>query len=58
MSGDFVEIVESILPPGWNLHDPDMAPDCLLEAPDGCVIEPDGRCSHGLVSPLIEAGLI
>ena len=25
---------------------------------DGCQVEPDGVCSHGYSSPLLEAGLI
>ena len=32
--------------------------DALLIAPDGCMVEQDGQCQHGYVSPLREAGLI
>lgn len=32
--------------------------DSCLIAPDGCVIEQDGQCAHGHVSPLRMAGLI
>lgn len=35
-----------------------MGLDSLLEAPDGCVIEQDGRCPHGHVSPLRQLGMI
>lgn len=42
---------------GWSAYD-DMGLDSLLEAPDGCVIEQDGKCSHGHESPLRAAGLI
>lgn len=56
--GEFVEMMEELLPEGWSLHDPDMAPDCLLECPHGHVIEQDGRCPDGCVSPLIGLGLI
>lgn len=58
MSGDFVEIVESILPEGWGVHDAEMGMDCLLVCPCGHVIEQDGTCPAGHVSPLRESGLI
>ena len=29
-----------------------------VETSDGCIVEPDGKCSHGLLSPLRELGLI
>ena len=29
-----------------------------VETSDGCEVEPDGECSHGLLSPLRELGLI
>ena len=54
---DLDEIVE-MLPEGWDIYDPEMGLDFLLEAPDGCVIEQDGRCPHGCVSPLRGLGLV
>ena len=42
---------------GWAVYEPDMGDESLLECPEGCVIEQDGQCSHG-VSPLRSAGLI
>lgn len=53
-----VELVESVLPDGWTVYDPEMAPDFTLECPHGYQIETDGRCSKGCVSPLIALGLM
>lgn len=55
---EWSEYVEENLPAGWSLHEPEMGMESLLEAPDGCVIESDGRCPHGNVSPLRAMGLI
>jgi hypothetical protein len=56
---EWVEFVESLFgDSGWSLYEPDMGMESLLEAPDGCVIEQDGKCSHGYVSPLRLEGLI
>ena len=32
--------------------------DSVFYLPCGCLVEPDGRCYHGINSPLIEAGVI
>lgn len=32
--------------------------DSVLEAFDGCDVEPDGRCPHGFSSPLLVLGII
>ena len=29
-----------------------------VETVDGCIVEPDGTCSHGFLSPMLEAGVI
>jgi hypothetical protein len=55
---EFIELMEQVLTDGWGLHEPHMGMESLLEAPDGCVIEQDGRCPHGNVSPLRSLGLI
>jgi hypothetical protein len=55
---DMFEYLAGLLPDGWELCEPDMGIESLLEAPDGCVIEQDGRCPHGYVSPLRELGLV
>lgn len=55
---EWVEYVEANMPDGWSLYEPEMGMESLLEAPDGCVIESDGRCPHGNVSPLRAMGLI
>ena len=30
----------------------------VVEAEDGCQVEPDGRCEHGFRSPLLIAGVL
>ena len=55
---DFIDMLYSVLPDEWSVYDEGMGMDALLEAPDGCVIEQDGRCPHGNVSPLRAMGLI
>jgi hypothetical protein len=55
---DYIEMIESVLPEGWSVYDPAMGMDCLLECPCGNVIEQDGTCPEGCVSPLRAAGLI
>ena len=42
---------------GWEVEGGYGEDDNLI-APDGCMIEQDGRCQHGHVSPLRAAGLI
>lgn len=42
---------------GWEVEG-GFGDDDNLIAPDGCMIEQDGRCPHGHVSPLRAAGLI
>jgi len=32
--------------------------DSICKTPDGCTVEPDGRCCHGLPSWLLIAGVI
>lgn len=41
---------------GWELDG--IGDGAVLIAPDGCYVEPDGRCPHGHVSPLLTMGLI
>ena len=36
----------------------DMVMDSVLEAADGCSVEPDGECPHGHRSPLLVMGMI
>lgn len=50
--------LEELLPEGWEIHDPEMGMDFLLECPCGDTIEQDGRCPEGHVSPLRTLGLI
>jgi hypothetical protein len=39
-------------------NDPDLLMDSVLEASDGCSVEPDGVCPHGRPSPLLVLGMI
>ena len=55
---DFIDMLYSVLPDEWSVYDEGMGMDALLEAPDGCVIEMDGRCPHGHTSPLRSLGLV
>jgi len=32
--------------------------DCIAESLDGCMVEPDGHCAHGLPSWLLALGMI
>ena len=32
--------------------------DCIAESIDGCMVEPDGHCAHGLPSWLLALGMI
>lgn len=36
----------------------EMACDSMVEATDGCTVEPDGTCEHGHPSWLLHLGLI
>ncbi len=36
----------------------DMSFDSVVEAADGCSVEPDGTCPHGYRSPLLVLGLV
>lgn len=55
---DYAELLEELLPEGWALDNPSMGADSLLVCPHGNVIELDGRCPEGCVSPLLALGLI
>ena len=50
------DILNDILPDGWE-HDGYGFDSCLI-CPHGEVIEQDGYCPEGCVSPLMEMGLI
>lgn len=36
----------------------DAMNDGTIEAADGCIVEPDGKCQHGYSSPLVILGVI
>jgi len=55
---ELMKHIESQFPDGWSWYEPDMGMDSLLECPHGSVIEQDGRCPSGCVSPLRRMGLI
>lgn len=54
----FVEMLESILPEGWEIDDPSYGSSCLLICPCGDTIEQDGVCPEGHESPLRAMGMI
>jgi hypothetical protein len=47
-----IELIEVILPPGWAIYGHEMTPDVVPQRPNGHIIEHDGRCLEGCVSPL------
>lgn len=53
---DFEEMIQSILPEGWDTDG--FGADCLLICPCGDLVEQDGECPEGHVSPLRTMGLI
>jgi len=53
---DIEELLQAIGATEWSTDG--FGLDANLIAPDGCMIEQDGRCPHGHVSPLREMGLI
>ena len=53
-----VEMLEQILPEDWEVADAQMGSSCLLLCPCGEMIEQDGECPEGHVSPLVEMGMI
>jgi hypothetical protein len=55
---EFVEMLEEILPDDWEVYDAEMGSSCLLMCPHGHVIEQDGRCPEGCISPLRSLGII
>lgn len=58
MDDYFVEMIDELLPEGWE-HDADIyGMDFTLVCPHGHNIEQDGKCPDGCESPLLKAGLI
>jgi hypothetical protein len=53
---DYGEILESLLPEGWETDGYGI--DSNLICPHGHMIEQDGKCPDGCVSPLRLMGLI
>jgi len=51
-------IIEDLLPEGWSIDSAVYGLDCNLICPCGYMIEQDGECPDGCVSPLREMGLI
>lgn len=55
---DMNELLDELLPNGWE-HDADTyGSDFTLTCPHGYTIEVDGSCPEGCQSPLIDLGLI
>ena len=55
---DMLTTIISMLPEGWSIDDEKYGMDFNLICPHGHMIEQDGRCPDGHVSPLITMGLI
>lgn len=53
---DFEDMMQSLMPPGWETDGYGI--DSNLICPHGHMIEQDGICPEGCVSPLREMGLI
>jgi hypothetical protein len=51
-----MDFIEEILPEGWETDG--FGLDSCLICPHGHMIEQDGRCPEGCVSPLLTMGLI
>ncbi len=45
---EFVEFMAICLDEGWS----------PTKCPEGCVVEPDGKCPHGFLSVALEYGFI
>ena len=58
MDDDFEEMLDELLPPGWEHNAATFGMDFNLTCPHGHQIEQDGRCPEGCESPLIKQGLI
>lgn len=52
----FDDIIEELLPEGWSTDGYGI--DSCLVCPCGIMIEQDGRCPNGHISPLRAMGLI
>ena len=55
---DVLDYITSILPDGWGIDSEIYGLDFNLICPCGYMIEQDGECPEGHVSPLREMGLI
>jgi hypothetical protein len=56
MDPTFEQILEQILPEGWSTDGYGL--DSCLICPHGHIIEMDGECPDGCISPLKELGII
>ena len=54
---DLEDLIMDLLPDGWEYED-GYGMDGNLICPHGEMIEQDGRCPEGCVSPLIGLGII
>jgi hypothetical protein len=58
MADEMLDAIRAILPEGWDIDSEGYGLDFLLICPCGDVIEQDGECPDGHISPLREQGLI
>jgi hypothetical protein len=52
------EVMQQLLPEGWELEDDSFGLDSMLVCPHGATIEQDGECPDGCISPLRTMGLL
>jgi hypothetical protein len=54
----FAEMIEQMLSPGWEVYDPQSGSDCPAESPHGYLVDENGGCPAGRVSPQSGLGAI
>ena len=58
MMDDITEMLDELLPEGWEHDAGTYGSSFTLTCPHGETIEQDGRCPEGCESPLLTLGLI
>ena len=58
MNAEQLHVLDDLLPEDWDHNAGTYGMSFTLTCPHGHMIEQDGTCPEGCVSPLIEEGLI